>query len=105
MVGKSVVVRKVNGEKRKVINPIRRIVAAWRILSHGITADAFAEYVQRSEDSVLVSLERFCEEMVKELSPKLLPHLNDDGVKRILSIKESRQFSDYLGRTYCQHLE
>ena len=47
------------------LHPLQRVVAAIRMLAYGIAADAIDEYVQISDDSVLISLKGFCKAVVE----------------------------------------
>lgn len=51
--------------KKKGIFPRLRITAALRMLANGNAADALDEYLQMSDDSVLLSLKQFCEEVIE----------------------------------------
>lgn len=103
--GKGIFVRRTDGLNRQGIHPIVRITAALRMLAYGIAADALDEYLQMSEDSVLLSTKAFCEEVIAAFGEEYLREPTTTDLTRIMRVNAARGFPGCVGSIDCQHWE
>lgn len=63
--GRGLFVSRVDELKKKGIHPLQRICAALGMMEYGVAADALDNYLQLSEDAVLLSTKTICEEVIQ----------------------------------------
>lgn len=61
---KGILIKSTDAIKEEGIYPKLRITAALRKIAYGTSGEAQDEYIQMSEDSVLVELKKFCHEIM-----------------------------------------
>lgn len=103
--GKSIFVRRRDALNKNGIHPLQRVVAAVRMLGYGVAADALDEYLQMSEDSVLLSVKGFCREVVRTFGQEYMREPNEADLMRIMGINAARGFPGCIGSIDCQHWE
>ena len=72
--GKGIFMRRSDATGRQGINPLIRMTAALWMLAYGVAADTLDEYLQLSEDSVLLSLKSFVKLIVENFGAEYLKH-------------------------------
>lgn len=84
---------------------MQRVTAGLRMLAYGVAADALDEYLQMSEDSVLLSLKEFCKLVVHLFQNEYLRKPTEQDLRRIMAINAARGFPGCVGCIDCQHWE
>lgn len=87
------------------IHPIQRIIGALRVQSYGHSSDAVDEVVETSETSMAKTVKIFCASVLEAFGDEYLREPNEEDLRRILAINESRGFPGCLGSLNCQHWE
>lgn len=77
---------------------MQRVTAALRMLAYGVAAEALDEYLQMSEDSILLSLKEFCEWIVELFQEEYLPKPTEQDLKRIMAINAAGDSQGVLVR-------
>lgn len=103
--GKGIFVQRRDAVKREGIHPLLRMTAAMRMLAYGGAADALDEYLQMSEDSIMLSTKEFCAAIVSEFKEEYMREPREEDLKRILKINAGRGFPGCIGSIDCQHWE
>ena len=103
IIGKGTFVHRKDRLSKLSIHPLQRITAALRILAYGIAAVALDEYLQMSEDCIILSMKEFCKAIFTEFEEQYLRGPNEDDLRRIMSINEARGFPGCIGSIDCQH--
>ena len=103
--GKGIFVRRFDSTNKPGIHPLQRVVAALRMLAYGVAADALDEYIQMSEDSVLLSLKAFCEIVIEHFGEEYLREPAEEDLRRMMGINTGRGFPGCVGSIDCQHWE
>lgn len=101
--GKGIFVQRVDRFGKPGIRPLQRVTAALQMLANGIAADALDEYLEMSEDSVLLSLKEFCKHIVQLFKNEYLRAPSRQHLRRIMCINKQRGFSGCIGPIDCQH--
>lgn len=105
LTGSGIFVQKRDALNKDGIHPRLRITAALRMLAYGSAADAHDEYLQMSDDSVLLSLKSFCEGIIQNFGEEYMRAPNEEDLKRIMHINAARGFPGCVGSIDCQHYE
>lgn len=84
--GKDIFVQRRDAAKKNGIHPLVRMTAALRIVAYGIAADAIDEYLQVSQDSVILSMKTFSKLCVEKFSAEYLGAPTEADLERIISI-------------------
>jgi hypothetical protein len=79
------------------ILPLQRITGALRVWGYGDAYDAVDELIGIAEHTMALTLPRLFRAIVDEFGPEYLRELNEDNVRRILALNESRGFLGCLG--------
>jgi hypothetical protein len=87
------------------IHPLQRISGALRVLGFGYAYAAVDELIGIAESTMALTLRSLCRAIVDEFGPEYLREPNEDDMRRILAVNESRGFPGCLGSIDCQHWE
>ncbi|CAN6306492.1 unnamed protein product [Urochloa humidicola] len=82
---------------------IQKVVAAFRMLAHGVSADFLDDSVRMGESTIIESLKRFVKAIVGIFSEEYLRVPNTQDTARLLSINKERGFPGMLGSIDCMH--
>ncbi|KAK1670500.1 hypothetical protein QYE76_058659 [Lolium multiflorum] len=77
--------------------------AAIRMLSYGMTADIFDEYLQMGESTCLEAMYRFCRAVIVVFGQHYCRETNVEDTRQLLSVNESRGFPGMIGSIDCMH--
>ncbi|KAK1601704.1 hypothetical protein QYE76_018398 [Lolium multiflorum] len=75
--------------------------AAIRILSYGMAADIFDEYLRMGESTCLEAMYRFCRAVIAVFGEYYCREPTVENTRRLLSINESRGFPGMIGSIDC----
>ncbi|KAK1670865.1 hypothetical protein QYE76_059024 [Lolium multiflorum] len=75
------------------------------MLSYGMAADIFDEYLRMGESTCLESMYRFCRAVIAVFGEYYCREPNVEDTRRLLSINESRGFPGMIGSIDCMHWE
>jgi len=81
----------------------QKVIAALRMLTYGVSADAMDEYVRIGESTAIESLRRFVAAVVQIFEADYLRHPNEADIARLLAVNEKRDFPGMLGSIDCMH--
>ncbi|XP_042444071.1 uncharacterized protein LOC122029197 [Zingiber officinale] len=81
-----------DGLGRLGLSSLQKIIAAFRILTYGVPADATNEYIKIGESTAIESVKRFCRVVVEVFGGQYLRSLNVHDVARLLHIGKQRGF-------------
>ncbi|XP_047306641.1 uncharacterized protein LOC124910061 [Impatiens glandulifera] len=81
----------------------KKITAALRMLSYGVTADFMDEYIRIGETTAIKSLRYFIQSVIDIFGPVYLRKPNSEDIIRLLKISEVRGFPGMLGSIDCMH--
>ena len=84
---------------------LQKAVAAIRILTYGLPADAVDEYVRIGESTARKALHHFCRAIIYVFGEYYLRAPNAEDVTRLLKIGEECGFPGMLGSIDCMHWE
>jgi hypothetical protein len=96
-------VQKMDGIGKLGLSTLQKVVAAFRMLAYGTSADSTDEYVRIGESTVIECLKRFCRAIVEVYGDEYLRSPNADDVVRLLQKGEERGFPGMLGSLDCMH--
>jgi hypothetical protein len=85
------------------LSSLQKITVALRMLSYGVAADIFDEYVRIAESTAIESLRRFVTAVVEIFEGEYLREPNEGDTARLLAIGERRGFPGNLGSVDCMH--
>ncbi|KAK1662011.1 hypothetical protein QYE76_050170 [Lolium multiflorum] len=77
--------------------------AAIRMLSYGMAADIFDEYLRMGESTCLEAMYRFCRAVIAVFGEYYCREPTVEDTRRLLSINESRGFPGMIGSIDCMH--
>ncbi|KAK1679728.1 hypothetical protein QYE76_040576 [Lolium multiflorum] len=77
--------------------------AAIRMLSYGMPADIFDEYLRMGESTCLEAMYRFCRAVIAVFGEYYCREPTVEDTRRLLSINESRGFPGMIGSIDCMH--
>lgn len=103
--GRGVFLQRTDALPNKGIHIRMRLTAALRMLAYGNAADALDEYLQMSDDTVLFSMKRFCQEFMIVFSEEYLRHLTEANMHRILCIHTACGLPGCLGGIDYPHCQ
>jgi hypothetical protein len=85
------------------LSTLQKIIVALRMLSCGVAADIFDEYVHIAESTAIESLRKFVTADVEIFEGEYLMESNEVDTARLLAIGERRGFPGNLGSVDCMH--
>ncbi|XP_072147476.1 uncharacterized protein [Setaria viridis] len=97
--------KKYDATGKEGLSALQKCVAAMRILTYGVPADAVDEYVRIGESTARKALHHFCRAVIDVFSEYYLWAPNATDVARLLQEGEDRGFSGMLGSIDCMHWE
>lgn len=77
--------------------------AAIRMLSYGMPADIFDDYLRMGESTCLEAMYRFCRAVIAVFGEYYCREPTLEDTRRLLSINESRGFPGMIGSIDCMH--
>ncbi|KAK1612505.1 hypothetical protein QYE76_036178 [Lolium multiflorum] len=83
----------------------QKCFAAICMLSYGMAADIFDEYLRMGESTCLESMYRFCRAVIAVFGHYYCREPTVEDTRRMLSINESRGFPGMIGSIDCMHCE
>ncbi|XP_073362827.1 uncharacterized protein [Aegilops tauschii subsp. strangulata] len=94
--------------KKHSVEPIgfsgcRKCAAALQMLSYGMAADSWDEYLWMSESSCGDAVVRFAIAVVEVFGPQYLREPTMADTKRLLATSEARRWIGLLGSLHCMH--
>jgi len=81
----------------------QKVIAALRMLTYGVSADATDEYVRIGESTAIESLRRSVAAVVQIFEADYLRHPNEADIARLLAVNEKRGFPRMLRSIDCMH--
>lgn len=81
------------------------MAAVLNMLPYGEAADALDEYLQLSEDSVLLSTKAFWEDVIIFFGLEYLWEPTKEILVKILKLNAARGFPECVGSIVCHHWE
>ena len=96
-------IQKRDNAQRLGLSSLQKIIAAFRMLAYGVTADFMDEYARIGESIAIESLKKFVKAVVDIFSKEYLRSPNNEDIARLLFNGERRGFSGMLGSIDCMH--
>ncbi|XP_058742343.1 uncharacterized protein LOC131614811 [Vicia villosa] len=87
------------------LSPLQKCTSAIRMLAYGSSADIVDEYVRIGESTAIECLERFVRDVNEVFGVEYLRRPNNNDVKNLLQMGESRGFPGMLGSIDRMHWE
>eukprot|EP00918_Siedleckia_nematoides_P039555 GHVU01086039.1.p1 GENE.GHVU01086039.1~~GHVU01086039.1.p1 ORF type:complete len:436 (+),score=47.89 GHVU01086039.1:157-1464(+) len=87
------------------LSPEQKVVAAVRMMTYGVCADAVDEYVRIAETTANESFHRFVHAVVATFQEEYLRSPTPQDVQRHLSLNKERGFPGMFGSLDCTHWE
>ncbi|KAK1612486.1 hypothetical protein QYE76_036159 [Lolium multiflorum] len=82
---------------------VQKCSAAIRMLSYGMPADIFDEYLRMGESTCLEAIYRFCRAVIAVFGEYYCREPTIEDTRRLMSINESRGFPGMIGSIDCMH--
>ena len=82
---------------------IQKVVAPFRMLAHGVSADFLDDSVRMGESTIIESFKHFVKAVVNIFSEEYLRAPNAQDTARLLAINKERGFPGMLGSIDCMH--
>ncbi|CAL5339144.1 unnamed protein product [Camellia sinensis] len=87
------------------LSPLQKMTSIMRILSYGVAADVFDDYIRIGESIAIQSLQHFCNSVIEIFEPEYLRSPTSTDIARLLAIGEVLGFPGMLGSLDCMHWE
>jgi hypothetical protein len=84
-------------------SPIQKVVGAFRMLTYGVSADFFDDYVTMGESTIIESLNHFVKAIIVFFGDKYLRAPNAQDTARLMAMNNARGFLGMLGSIDCMH--
>eukprot|EP00918_Siedleckia_nematoides_P086144 GHVU01189648.1.p1 GENE.GHVU01189648.1~~GHVU01189648.1.p1 ORF type:complete len:440 (-),score=40.95 GHVU01189648.1:153-1472(-) len=81
----------------------QKVIAALRMLTHGLCADATDEYCRIGESTTLEALSRFCVAVIQRFGEEYLRQPTQQDVEHYMRVNENRGFPGMFGSLDCTH--
>jgi hypothetical protein len=88
---------------RAELSALQKCVAAIRILTYGLLADAVDEYVRIGESTAREALQHFCAAIIDVFGQQYLRAPTRDDIARILAFNEQHGWPRMLGSIDCMY--
>jgi hypothetical protein len=95
--------QKPDAARRPGISSLQKILAAFRMLSGGVTADFMDEYVRIAESTAQQSFKEFVSSVVDVFGTEYLRQPTREDITKQLSINNDRGFPGMFGSIDCTH--
>ena len=83
--------------------PKQKMTAAMRYLAYGASADQLDEFIRMAESTILMTVKKFCQDIIQLYSDEYLRRPNEHDISQLLSENSSRGFPGMLGSLDCMH--
>lgn len=98
--------QKYDALKKPGISPLCRVVACWRIIINGTSADKIDEYLQISETTANYALKVFCKAVVRIFGDQYLNRCpTEEEKRRLTGLMAQRGFPGCFGSWDCKHFD
>ncbi|TVU18572.1 hypothetical protein EJB05_34679, partial [Eragrostis curvula] len=84
-------------------SPIQKVVAAFRMLAYGMSADSLDDYVRMGESTIIECLNHFVQAVVEVFGEEYLRAPNAQDTARLMAVNSARGFPGMLGSIDCMH--
>jgi len=95
--------QRINATCRLQALPLRKVVAAFRVIAHGEAPDRTDEYVRLSSSTIAMSVRELMRFIVDEFGPSYLSPPTTEELQRILTRNAERGMPGCMGSLDCSH--
>ncbi|KAE9047778.1 hypothetical protein PR003_g1472 [Phytophthora rubi] len=81
--------------------PEQKVTCALRMLAYGASADQLDELIRMGGSTVLKTLKKFCENIIRMLGPEYLRKPTPDDLETLLEVNAARGFPGMIGSLDC----